>query len=351
MKLTGRNGVLRLSEASTYLHGAGPLSTFTVDVTKWNGVSTWTDITADVITDDFSYSNNFLPDNAAAVFIGSTRKFSIFQFKKNGASDYAAGSGAMIIKYFNGANFNNPVQGINDPTNYGGACFGWDGHVRFKMPRDWALGANAYNANLDADKYYIMIQTTTSSTTDADADVLCPGDSQYFGVAFSAMDFSGPIGRKLQEEILVLDRNTMSGLGHYIKGPGDLLYEPVPISFSCMIDDIYNKDAIMKALACGNPGSTYWTNTGISSKGTTKNDGSSENPNFVDVNKKCVNLQILWNGSPYAIGMAYYECYFPPDEITISEAEDGITLSAAGGCYGVIDTIHGLGNNYYYSTT
>jgi hypothetical protein len=44
--------------------------------------------------------------------------------------------------------------------------------------------------------------------------------------------------------------------------------------------------------------------------------------------------------------MAYYECYFPPEEVTIAEAEDGITLSASGGCYGVIETINGFGNRY-----
>lgn len=167
------------------------------------------------------------------------------------------------------------------------------------------------------------------------------GAAQYFEVAFAAMDFSGPLGRKLQEEILVLDRNTMSAKGHYIQSADDPLYEPVAISFSCMIDTVYNKDDIMEALACGNPGSTYWTVAGTSTKGDTKNDGVNDNPAFVDTNKKCVNVSILWTGSS-SIGMTYYEVYFPPEEITISESEDAITLSANGGCYGTISAITGF---------
>jgi hypothetical protein len=269
----------------------------------------------------------------------------MLRFLKGGGADYAAGSGALLAYYFNGATFNSALTGVADGSASGGNCFAADGYITFKQPRDWGLGANAFNANLDADKYYIALKTTTSSNPDPDADVLCPCDGQFFEVAFAAMDFSGPMGRKLQEEILVMDRNTMSARGHYIKGPDDLLYEPVPISFSCMIDDAYNKDDIMEALACGNPGSSYWTAAGTSSKGDTKNDGSTVNPAFVDTSKKCVNTQILWTGT-YSVGMAYYECYFPPDQITLAEAEDGITLSANGGCYGVIETINGFGNRY-----
>lgn len=346
MKLTGRNGVLRIMDGAAILHGVAPLDGLTVDVVAWDGASTWTNITANVTADDTNYANNFLPDSSAAVFIGSTSKFAMFRFLKGGGADYASGAGAMILKYFNGSDFNSSVSGKGDGSAVGGNCLAQDGYVGFIVPRNWGLGANAYNAALDADKYYIMVQTTSSSSPDADADVLCPCLSQYFEVAFASMDFSGPMGRQLQEEILVLDRNTMSAKGHYIKSADDPLYEPIPISFSAMIDDTYNKDAIMEALACGTPGSTYWTGAGTTSKGTTKNNGVHYNPGFADTNKKCVNAQILWSGATYGIGMAFYECYFPADEITIAESEDAITLSANGGCYGVIETINGFGNRY-----
>lgn len=345
MKLTGRNGVLRILDSAAVLHGVAPLDGFTVDVVKHDGVAVWANITTDVITDDLNYANNFLTDTPNKVYIGSTSKFAIIQFLKGGGANYAAGSGALIGYYFNGTNFASSLPGLVDGTSSGGDCFGQDGFVSFKPPRNWALGANIVNANLDADKYYIILQAASKPSPEPDADVLCPVEGQFFEVAFAAMDFSGPIGRKLQDEILVLDRNTMSARGHYIKGPDDPLYEPVPISFSCAIDDTYNKDDIMEALACGDPDSTYWTATGTSSKGDTKNDGTNSNPSFVDTSKKCVNVQIIWTGST-PIGMAFYECYFPPEEISLSESEEGITLSANGGCYGVIETIHGFGNRY-----
>lgn len=346
MKLTGRNGVLKIFDSAAVLHGAAPLDGLTPDVVAWDGASNWTNITSNVTADDTSYANNFLPDNSAAVFIGSTQKFATFRFLKGGGADYAVGAGAMIIKYFNGTNFDTLITGQSDGTAVSANCFAQDGYIGFKIPRNWGLGANAFNSALDADKYYIMVQTTNSSSTDADADLLCPCDGQYFEVSFAAMDFSGPLGRKLQEEILVLDRGTMSAKGHYIKGADDPLYEPIALSFSCMIDDTHNKDDIMEVMACGNPGSTYWTAAGTTSKGTTKNDGTYDNPAFADTEKKTVNVQMLWSGATYGIGMAFYECYFPPDEITVSESEDAITLSANGGCYGVIEQIYGFGNRY-----
>lgn len=345
MKLTGRNGVLRILDSSAILHGTAPLNGYTPDVVKFDGVSTWTNITANVIADDVSYANDFLADNNDVIYMGSTSKFAMFQFLKGGGANYAAASGAMIIKYWNGANFNTAVSGKADGTLVGGNCFAQDGYVSFQIPRDWALGANSFNANLDSDKYYIAIMTTTSSSTDADADILCPCDGQFFEVKFAGMDFSGPIGRPLTEEILVLNRMTMDAYGHYIEGPDDKIFDPVELSFSCLIDDTYNKDFIMEALACGNPNTLTWTATGVSSKGDTKNDGTNSNPAFADTSKKAANVQILWSGSA-PIGFAYYECFFPPEAITIAEAEDGITLSAAGGVYGVVEQIFGFGNKY-----
>jgi hypothetical protein len=333
-------------DGAALLHGVAPLDGLTVDVVTWDGASTWTNITANVTADDTNYANDFLPNSSAAVFIGSTSKFAMFRFLKGGGANYAAGAGAIIIKYFNGSDFASAISGKSDGSAVAANCFAQDGYVGFTIPRNWAIGADAYNAALDADKFYIMVQTTSSSNPDADADILCPCGSQYFEVAFAAMDFSGPLGRKLQDEILVLDRNKMSAKGHYIKSADDPLYEPIALSFSAMIDDTHNKSAIMEALVCGDPDSTYWTAAGTTSKGTTKNDGTYANPGFADTNKKCVNVQILWSGATYGIGMAFYECYFPEDEITIAEAEDGITLSAAGGCYGVMEIISGFGNKY-----
>jgi hypothetical protein len=345
MKLTGKEGILRIFDGSKILHGVAPLNGYTTDVVQFDGVSTWTNITSNISADDTSYGNNFLADNNDVIYIGSTNKFALVQFLKSGASDYAVGAGALIAKYYNGTNFNTLLSGVSDGTAVTGNCFAKDGNISFQIPRDWALGANAFNAALDADKYYIALMTTTSSSTDADADILAPLGAQMFEIKFAKMDFSGPVGRPLQAEQLVLNRSRMDSAGHYVKGADDVLYTPLEVGFSCLIDDTYNNAQIMEALACGNPNYGQWTGTGATTKGQTKNDGTNFNPAFADSTKKAVNIQMLWTGG-YGIGMAYYEAYFPPEEITLTEAEDGITLSAKGGVYGAVEAITGFGIRY-----
>ena len=343
MKLTGRQGVLRILDSSAILHGAAPLDNLSVDMVKFDG-AVWTNITSDVETDDAAAASAFLADTADMAAIGSTAKFAMVRYIKGAGTNYAAGSGALIAKYWNGSALAD-LAGVSDGTASGGDCFAQDGYISFIIPRDWAIGANAYDAALDSDKYYIFLLETTSSNPDPDADVLCPCDGQYLEVSFAAMDFSGPLGRKLQEEILVLNRLTMDSKGHYIKGPDDPLYEPMELGFSCAIDDTHNKSAIMDALACGNPGAGRWTASGTSSKGDTKNDGANNNPAFVDANKKTVNVQIVWTGST-PIGMAFYEVYFPQEAQSLAESEEEIKLSARGGVYGVIEMIYGFGNRF-----
>lgn len=345
-KLVGRNGSMRILDSSAILHGTAPLDGHTVDVVHFDGASTWTNITANVIADDTNYANNFLADNNDVVYIGSTSKFALIRFLKGGGADYAAGSGALLAYYFNGSNFSSALAGVVDGTASGGNCFAADGYISFKQPVDWALGANAFNANLDADKYYVALKTTTSATTDPDADVLCPCDGQYLTVPFALMDFSGPLGRPRQEEILVLDRDTMSADGHYIKGPDDKLMEPLEISFSCYIDSSYG-DRVIEALECDNPNAGTWTGTGVSTKSDTRNDGVNANPAFADSDKKSVNVQIKWGlATGYAFGMAYYECFFERKDVSVAEGADGTVLKAKGMCYGRIETITGFGNRY-----
>ena len=345
--LTGRDGALRIYDSSNILLGAAPRDEATVDVVTWDGSSSWANITSDVDTDDTSYSSNFLTDNDDAVFIGADVMFAMIRFIKGGASDYAAASGNLKAYYFDGTNFDKTLT-FTDGTSSGGNCFAQDGNIGFNIPSDWAVGANTVNANLDADKYYVKLMTTTSSTTDPDADVLCPCDGQYFEVAFAQMDFSGPIGRALTDERLILDRQKAGSRMHFIEQADNKLYEPLPVSFAALLDTTYNKDDLEIALQCGNPGSARWTAAGTSSKGDTQNDGSNSNPTFADSNKKTVNIQYLASspGSGVDYGWAYYECYFPPDEQSYQEGEDGNVLSLNGGCYGLIKRIHGFGIRY-----
>ena len=170
--------------------------------------------------------------------------------------------------------------------------------------------------------------------------------AKYFEVAFCAMDFSGVVGRPKTEEVLVLNRQKMDSNAHYIEGSDDVIYDPVEISFSCLIDDSVNKDKIFEALQCGNPDSAYWAGTGVSSKGDTKNDGVNYNPLFKDSNKKAVNVQILWNSAGIDQGYAYYEVFFPSNEQVITESDDGVTLACKGAVYGIVERINAFGVDY-----
>lgn len=341
--LTGMDGVLRIYDSSAILLGTAPRDDATVDIVKWDGSTTWVNITTDVEADDANIASTFLTDNDDAVFIGADKSFAMIQFLKGGGTNYAAASGVLKAYYFDGSDFSNSVT-VVDGTASGGNCFGQDGYITFAVPEGWAVGADTVNASLDADKYYIKLMTTTSPTTDPDADILCPVDGQYLEIAFAKMDFTGPLGRALTEEILVLNRNKTDSNMHYIEGSDNKIYDPLPISFSAALDDTLNKNDIQIALACGDPDSARWTATGTSSKGDTKNDGTNANPAFADSSKKAVNVQILFG--TMGVGWAFYEVFFPEDQATFAESDTDIPITPNGGVYGVVELIHGFGVRY-----
>jgi len=348
MILTGKNGVLRIFDSADILHGVAPRDDATVDMVHFDGVSTYTNQKTNLEADDANIATNLLADNDDIIYIGSDVPFCRVSFLKGGGADYAVGSGALLAYYFNGTNFATALTGVSDGTFVSPDCFAQDGIISFKAPSDWAIAANGFNANLDADKYYIALKLTTASTPDVDVDLLCPVDGQFFEVSFSKMDFNGPIGRPRPEEVLILDRGNANAKMHYINQTDMRLYEPIPISFSCILDETYNKDDIELALACADPDSTNWTATGTTSKGSTMNDGAIANPAFVEAAKKCVNVLIRFAspGSGLDFGWAYYEVFFLKSETQISEGADGVILSASGGVYGVIEPTRILANRY-----
>jgi len=345
MILTGRQGTLRIFDSAAVLHGTAPLDGLSPSIVKWNGATTYDDITAAVDTDDASIAEAFIANKTGAALLGSDSMFAMFKYLKGGGTNYAVAAGLMKAYYFNGTDFSTALT-LVDGTAVSNNCFAADGYVSFAIPKDWAVGANAVNAALDATTYYILVQTTKDASTNPDADILCPVDAQYWDMKFSKMDFSGPIARPLTEEILVLNRGVMDANAHYIEGADGVVFEPIEISFSCLLDDVANAAYIFLALACGNPNTGTWTATGTTSKGTTKNDGTNANPAFKDATKKTVNVQMMFVGATYNFGRAYYETYFPVDGQSIVEGEDGVTLSGKGFVYGVIEKIHGLAVRY-----
>jgi len=337
MIYTGRKGKLRIYDSAQIIDTTN-LSVFILD----NSEGTYTGKDSEAGTDDTNYTGAFWADDNDKIYVGTDSKFAMIQFLKGGGT-FAVGSGTLVAKYYNGTSFV-ALSGVVDGTSDGTDCLAADGNITFQIPIDWALQGNA---NLDADKYYVELSPTTTPTTEPSADILAPCDGQYLEVAFSKMDFSGPIGRPKTEEVLVLDRGTHSAHSHYIEGDDSPIYEPLDISWSCKLDDVYNREYIFTALQCGNfNNSIGWTTTGTTSKGTTKNDGTNLNPAFVDTTKKAVNIQVLWEGGTYAEGFAYYEVFFPDDQQTIGESDTEVPLSCKGAVYGVIERIHAFGVRY-----
>ena len=165
------------------------------------------------------------------------------------------------------------------------------------------------------------------------------GVTHYVEVLFAEMDFTGPTSRPRTEENLIMNRNKFDTNAHYILGPDNPRYEPIPVSFSCKISDTSKAWMFSDWLS----GVTKLTSGAsitqfYSTKGTSKIDGNTL-PNFNDsTGKYAYNIEILWDGCK-DYGVSYPEVYFPPGEQTITESADGLVLSVNGMVYGDVTRI------------
>ena len=72
-------------------------------------------------------------------------------------------------------------------------------------------------------------------------------------------------------------------------------------------------------------------------KGESMIDGVST-PQFSDTSKMAWDVKVLWSGSTN-YGFLWREVFFPGDQLTISEGEDEVTISANGLVYGDVTKI------------
>lgn len=167
------------------------------------------------------------------------------------------------------------------------------------------------------------------------------GTPYYLELDFDLGDFNGPIGAPTPEEILQLNRGKMDSLAHYIKGPDDALMAAVPVTFSVFVRDESQTVNLRNWLRAGQDGGTTQvnSNTITTTKEDTQRDGSNNNPAFADSNKLTSNVEYLITLSGTDLGLKYAEVFFPLDQQNLSEAEDGITISLNGMCYGTITDI------------
>ena len=169
----------------------------------------------------------------------------------------------------------------------------------------------------------------------------------YQEVLFCEMDCSLPSSRPRTEESLKLNRGQMDSDAHYVEGPDDPIYAPIPVTFSARLADTYNTYALLDMISgltqvANNAGGT----TTIPSwddgpSGTTVSILGNSLPKFADAGKTTYRLEVVWNTSASAstLGFRLDNVYFTPGEQNLTESADGLILSCNGQIYGGVSRI------------
>jgi len=167
----------------------------------------------------------------------------------------------------------------------------------------------------------------------------------YIQVLFDEGNLSAPEGRARPEETPILHRGRIDTNWHNIMGNDMPVIEPLELSFSFRMQaSVANHAKLRNALSnpdLANPwlvGSHTWVTT----KGDytlTGGAGTATDPAFADAHKKCVDVQILWTRGAVSIGRKYGAVYFPADQLSLAESEEGVIVSVTGQIYGTITVI------------
>ncbi len=166
----------------------------------------------------------------------------------------------------------------------------------------------------------------------------------YIEIDADVADFSGPIAAPLTEEIFDLDRGNMNAQAAYRESDDAPLMAPVPVTFSVYARDasqfIYIRDwlrAMWDGLSTTPNGKTLQ-----STETDTQRDGAVANAAFADSNKSQCIIEYLITMSGTDVGLKYNGVWFPPEQQTLAEAEDGIPLSLNAMVFGTITDITGF---------
>ena len=160
----------------------------------------------------------------------------------------------------------------------------------------------------------------------------------YLELDFDVGDFSGPLGIPKTEEQLILDRGNATADAHYIQGPDNKIMEPFAVTFSAFVVEKTQCGYLLdwlEALADGGGSPAVNSNTLVTTKQDTQRDGSNNTPAFADTSKMVSNVEYRLDGIADIV-WHYNEVYFDLSEQSLSEAEDGVTISLNGMCYGTV---------------
>jgi hypothetical protein len=174
---------------------------------------------------------------------------------------------------------------------------------------------------------------------------------KYVLITFSNMDINVPEGPGRPEDIIVLNRAQLDAAAGYIQGPDDPIVNPMQLTMSFRLDD-GQPDLIHEfiALRFANGQAAAWVAGGaatalITTKGTSvgRRAGLTGSlialPQFQDPAKKCVDIEVLWTQAAGSTGRRLTEVYFPPDQQSLNEAVDSVTVNMNGQVYGNVAQI------------
>lgn len=159
----------------------------------------------------------------------------------------------------------------------------------------------------------------------------------YLEIPFDAGDLSGPTKRNLPELIPVQDKGAHDANAHYILGPDEAHLEGLDVSFSLLVTDLSKYGYAIDWINVLNAdGTTVNSNTIVTTKEDTQNDGSNNNPAFPD-SRLALNIEFLLDGPSSDLGWQFNEVYIPPPVVSVGD--DAVTLAIAGMVYGTITNI------------
>jgi hypothetical protein len=329
----GKNGALRIYDSTSGrdLSLSAPIE---VAVYKESG-GVYTNITTNAVDPDAG-TETILPISTDRVYFGS--KFPFSRIAIDLSTPASADGGVLIVQYWNGSSFV-AVSNLNDTTKVGLNSLRQDGSLTWDIPTDWATSDDP---SLGTSLYYVRIRLTNNTATDAIIQLLEPASGQYYEVVFSEMNLSAPEGTNRPEEIIRMNRGQLDSNAHYIQGLDDPIVEPKTLTFSALLDSVYNKSALPKALSCEAAGIATWPNAGISTKGDTELPAGLTGtmvftPLFTDPTKKAVCIQARWSDvNASSVFREYNEVHIPSGSVTLQEGPDRVTLQLTGGIYGSI---------------
>lgn len=135
-----------------------------------DSTSTLFDKTTAARLNDASLTGAVMSDSADFLYIGADETF-IKILVDLGV--LAVGAGALTVEFFNGTAFA-AATGVTDGTASGGNTFAQNGDITFTLPSTWAIGADAVQAGLDANFFYVRFKFQNTSGTPPNIDQAAP---------------------------------------------------------------------------------------------------------------------------------------------------------------------------------